>query len=83
MGLSGTACLSAGGALLVLGTATQHPLGARWLAGSLALLHLKAPCVRFNEVHTFQVSRPSEGFHSVLHSAALHGHSPRLSKVRG
>lgn len=70
--------------LEVRSSSWEQPHSILWgLTGSLALLHLKAPCVRFNEVHTFQVSRPSEGFHSVLHSAALHGRSPRLSKVRG
>lgn len=52
MGLSGTACLSAGDVLLVLGTATQHPLGARWL---LASLHFKARlpmCILTRSTHS-------------------------------
>lgn len=76
-------CLSAGGALVGLGAAhTSYPLGACWL---LTSLHFKAwaPYVHFSDVLTLQVSRPSESFDSVLHSAALREGSLRLSKVRG
>lgn len=79
MGLSGTACLPAGGVLL----SWEQPHSILWGLAGFTPLQSPAPCVHFNEVHTFQVSRPGEGLHSVLHSAALRGGSLQFSKVRG
>lgn len=63
----------------------QHTPDVLWgLAGFFTSLHFKAwaPHVHFSNVHTLQVSRPSESFDSVLHSAALREGSLWLSKVR-